>query len=109
MQRFERQGVVEFLKHTFLAWIAALIFGALVLLFVALLFLFAAQPSLGAEVQYPVTIPAECVELAQREGHPIIIENKKQGALAKAKLWRLSDRDPLVKQCREAVKAAEKQ
>ena len=54
-------------------------------------------------VKFPVSIPPECVELAQREGVPIIIENKYQATKAKIQLARLSGRDPLVRECRAAV------
>lgn len=55
-----------------------------------------------------VPVPSECVELAQREGFPTDVLTKAQAAKAKYRMSRLSDRDPLVKQCREAVKAAQK-
>jgi hypothetical protein len=45
--RLERRGWVETLTRTFLAWLAVLIFSLLIGLFIALLFLFAAQPSLA--------------------------------------------------------------
>ena len=54
-------------------------------------------------VTFPVSIPLECVELARREGVPIVIENKYQATRAKIKLARLSGRDPLVRECRAAV------
>ena len=57
----------------------------------------------GVSVTFPVSIPLECVELAQREGVPIVIENKFQATKAKIKLARLSGRDPLVRECRAAV------
>ncbi len=57
----------------------------------------------GVSVTFPVSIPLECVELAQREGVPIVIENKYQATKAKIKLARLSGRDPLVRECRAAV------
>jgi hypothetical protein len=56
-----------------------------------------------AEVVYPVSIPQECVELANREGVPTVIENRYQAAKAKLKLYRLSNRDPMVRDCRQAV------
>ena len=56
-----------------------------------------------AEVVFPVSIPQECVELANREGVPTVIENKYQAAKAKLKLYRLSNRDPMVRDCRQAV------
>jgi hypothetical protein len=59
-------------------------------------------------ITYPVSVPQECVELAQREGVPIVIMNRYQAAKAKLKLARLSDRDPMVHQCREAVDRARK-
>ena len=60
------------------------------------------QPS----ISYPVSIPQECMELAQREGVPVLIESRYQAAKAQVKLARLPDRDPLVHQCRAAVARA---
>ena len=57
----------------------------------------------GVSVTFPVSIPLECVELAQREGAPIVIENKYQATKGKIKLGRLSGRDPVVRECRAAV------
>ena len=57
----------------------------------------------AAEVVFPVSIPQECVELANREGVPVVIQNKYQAAKAKVKLYRLSNRDPLVRDCKQAV------
>lgn len=48
----------------------------------------------------------ECIELAQREGYPTDFLTRLQVARAKLRMSRLSDRDPLVKACREAIKAA---
>lgn len=48
----------------------------------------------------------ECVELAQREGYPTDYLTRFQVAKAKLRMARLSDQDPLVKTCREAIKAA---
>ncbi len=59
-------------------------------------------------VTYPVSIPQECVELAQREGVPTVIENKYQAVKARLKLARLSGKDPLVQECRAAVERARK-
>jgi hypothetical protein len=59
-----------------------------------------------AESIFPVSIPSECVELAQREGVPVVINNKYEAAKAKFKLARLSGRDPVVAQCRAAVERA---
>lgn len=66
-----------------------------------------AAPAMG-EVTFPVAVPTECVDLAQREGVPLVIANKYQAARAKIKLARLSGRDPIVHQCREAVDRARK-
>ncbi len=49
---------------------------------------------------------AECVELAQREGFPTDYLTRLQVAKARYRMSRLSDRDPLVKTCREAIRAA---
>ena len=64
-----------------------------------------ASPAM-AKVTFPVTIPTECVELAQREGVSVVINNKYEAAKAKLKLARLSGRDPMVHECREAVERA---
>jgi hypothetical protein len=60
----------------------------------------------GTTVTFPVSIPQECFELAQREGVPVVIENKYQATKAREKLAHLSDRDPLVHGCRSAVERA---
>lgn len=57
----------------------------------------------AAESIFPVSVPQECVELANREGVPTVIENRYQAAKAKLKLYRLSTRDPMVRECRQAV------
>ena len=56
-----------------------------------------------AEVVFPVSIPQECVELANREGVPVVITSRYQAAKAKLKLYRLSNKDPLVRDCKQAV------
>jgi hypothetical protein len=65
----------------------------------------AATPA-WAKVTYPVAIPGECMVLAQREGVPTVINNRYEAAKAKYKLYRLSARDPLVHQCKDAVERA---
>ena len=57
----------------------------------------------AAESIFPVSVPQECVELANREGVPTLIQNRYQAAKAKLKLYRLSTRDPMVRECRQAV------
>jgi hypothetical protein len=52
---------------------------------------------------FPVSIPQECLELAQREHVPILITNRYQATKAKIKLYRLSDSDPMVLECKQAV------
>jgi len=69
--------------------------------------LFVSSPAL-AKVTYPIPVPQECAELAQREGVPLVIQNRYQAMKARFKLARLSDRDPLVRQCRAAVARAKK-
>lgn len=64
----------------------------------------AASAATAAEaLQYPISVPSECVALAQREGQPLLIESKVQALRARYKLARLSGKDPLVLQCRDAV------
>lgn len=72
----------------------------------AALVLFATPAAAAEPISYPVTIPQECFTLAQREGHPTVIENRYQAAKARLKLARLSDKDPMVRDCRAAVSRA---
>ena len=64
--------------------------------------LLAANPAL-AQFQ----VPGECTELAAREGFPTDVLTKTQAAMARVRMARLSDRDPLVKQCRGAIRQAQ--
>jgi hypothetical protein len=61
----------------------------------------------AAETQFPVSIPQECFELAQREGVPTVIENKVQATKAKLKLAQMKNSDHLVRECRAAVHRAQ--
>ena len=61
-----------------------------------------------AKVTFPVSVPTECVELAQREGVPTVIHSRYEATKAKLKLARLSGRDPIVRECRAAVERARK-
>ena len=81
--------------------VAQIVFGAILIAMSAV----SAGPAM-AESIFPISIPGECVELAQREGVPVMINNKYEAAKAKLKLARLSSRDPLVAQCRVAVERA---
>ena len=60
-----------------------------------------------ADVSFPMSVPQECFELAQREGVPTVIQNKYQATRAKVKLASMSGKDPLVRDCRAAVKRAQ--
>lgn len=61
-------------------------------------------PALAQEkISYPVPVPSECSELAVREHVPTLIENRYQAAVARVKLARLSNADPLVTQCKQAI------
>jgi hypothetical protein len=68
-------------------------------------FILAAAPAM-AKGTFPVSVPQECVELAQREGVPVVITSKYEATKAKLKLARLRDRDPMVHECRAAVERA---
>ena len=59
------------------------------------------------EVTFPISVPQECFELAQREGVPTVLQNRYQATKAKVKLASLSNSDPLVRDCRAAVKRAQ--
>jgi hypothetical protein len=72
-------------------------------LLTAAMMLVAVTPAMAEGTTFPVSIPQECVELAQREGVPVVMENRYQATKAKLKLARLSGRDPLVRECRAAV------
>jgi hypothetical protein len=72
----------------------------------AALVLFATPASAAEGIKYPVSIPQECFELAQREGVPTMIQNRYQALKARYKLARLNDKDPMVRDCRAAVSRA---
>jgi hypothetical protein len=77
-------------------------------LIAALLILVASARAMAeAATTFPISIPQECFELAQREGVPIVIENRYQATKAKIKLARMSNSDPLVRECRAAVRRAQ--
>jgi hypothetical protein len=57
----------------------------------------------ASAVVFPVSVPAECVALAQREHEPVVIANKVEALREQVKLARMRDSDPLVLQCKQAV------
>jgi hypothetical protein len=69
--------------------------------------LLVSTPVMAQGVTFPVTIPQECFELAQREGVPTVIENRMQATKAKLKLAQLKNSDHLVRECRAAVHRAQ--
>ena len=71
-----------------------------------MLLLTAVACSAGEAIQYPVAIPGGCVALAQREGYPTLIVNRWEGVETRAKLARMKNSDPLVRQCKDAVSQA---
>ena len=73
----------------------------------AALALLIATPVAAESVQFPITIPQECFELAQREGVPTVIENRMQATKAKLKLAQMKNSDHLVRECRAAVQRAQ--
>ena len=72
----------------------------------AALALLITTPVAAESVQFPITIPQECFELAQREGVPTVIENRMQATKAKLKLAQMKNSDHLVRECRAAVHRA---
>jgi hypothetical protein len=72
------------------------------LIVISLLSILAAGPARAMDL-YPISVPGECYELAQREGVPVVISNRYEAAKAKVKLARLRDTDPMVHDCRQAV------
>jgi hypothetical protein len=73
----------------------------------AALALVIATPVAAESVKFPITIPQECFELAQREGVPTVLENRVQATRAKLKLASLKNSDHLVRECRAAVHRAQ--
>ena len=73
--------------------------------FILLVLILAAGPAVAKDF-YPIAVPGECYELAQREGVPAVISNRYEAAKAKVKLARLRDTDPMVHECRQAVNRA---
>ena len=73
----------------------------------AALALLISTPVAAETPQFPVTIPQQCFELAQREGVPAVIENKVQATKAKLKLAQMKNSDHLVRECRAAVHRAQ--
>ena len=68
--------------------------------------LLASVPAMAdVTIRYPVTVPQECFELAQREGVPTVIQNEKEGRRAQVKLAQMRD-NPMVRECRAAVARA---
>ena len=95
---------METLTHTFLAWVAALIFAALVAMAVTLSFLVLSHP-----VRAQVRVPQECIDLAMKYGRPLAsVMSRFKANQAKAELKLLSDDEPLVKKCRDAVARLER-
>ena len=72
---------------------------------ISLLAVLATGPAVAKDL-YPISVPGECYELAQREGVPAVISNRYEAAKAKVKLARLRDTDPMVHECRQAVNRA---
>ena len=95
---------METFTRTFLAWVAVVIFGGLVALAIALAFLFISQPSLAQ-----VRVPQECIDLAMKYGRPLpATMSRFRASQVKAELKLLSDDEPMVKKCREAVARLER-
>ena len=72
-------------------------------LVVALALIISAPAMAEVTLTFPVSIPQECVELAQREHVPILITDRYEATKAKIKLYRLSNSDPMVLGCKQAV------
>jgi hypothetical protein len=70
---------------------------------VALALIISAPAMAEVTLRFPVSIPQECVELAQREHVPILITSRYEATKAKIKLYRLSNSDPMVIECKQAV------
>ena len=95
-----------FATLTFASYSLQLFNGDEMRLSTAALALLITTPVAAESVQFPITIPQECFELAHREGVPTVIENKMQAAKAKLKLAQMKNSDHLVRECRAAVHRA---
>ena len=73
---------------------------------IGLLFLFLYSATAEEKVVFPISVPQECVALARREGVPVTIQNRHEARTAQTKLARLDDADPIVRECKHAVRRA---
>jgi hypothetical protein len=96
-----------FATLTFASYSLQLFNGDEMRLKTAALALLITTPVAAESVQFPITIPQECFELAQREGVPTVIENRMQATKAKLKLAQMKNSDHLVRECRAAVHRAQ--
>lgn len=79
-----------------------------VLIVIVVMFVFSSITGIhAAEVQYPISIPSECVDLAERKGEPVMMQSKRQALKTKARLWTLPNRERGVADCRAAVRRLE--
>lgn len=69
---------------------------------IALVLGLAAPAAAEQRISFPVSVPLECAQLAERE-HVPLVENRVQAPKAKYKLARLNDAEPLVARCKQAV------
>lgn len=102
-QHVERQldcdGWVERHIRSLLAFVAVIVCMGVVALLVAIAFPFSAQPSLAQ-----VAVPQACIELAAKYGRTLPpVMGRFKANQVKAELKLLSDDDPDVKRCRDAV------
>lgn len=97
-------GSVERAVLFVIAITAAIVVGVFVALLIAIAFLFSAKPS-HAQMQ----VPQACIELAASFGRAIPpVLGRFAYERAKAELKQLSDADPAVKACRDALAKIER-
>lgn len=61
------------------------------------------EPLAAKPITYPISVPMECMQLAEREHFPTVIENRYQALKAQYRLHHLNKADPMVAQCQDAV------
>jgi hypothetical protein len=70
---------------------------------ITLVFIACSPAMADTTITFPISIPQECVAVAQREHVPTVMNSKYEATKAKLKLDRLSDHDPMVQECKQSV------
>lgn len=94
----ERFDGVKTIKSGLFAVSGFILLGVVLLVLFFVMLTLASRPG-KAQIQ----VPPECAQLAAREGFPTDVMTKVQATLARIRMKRLSDNDPIVRPCRAAL------